>query len=145
MKRLWGRLLTLVVIFLAGVGAVRLGTPARIEVTWETASEVDTAGFYLYRCAASERAFTPITEELIPARGDPMMGASYRYVDRDVRWGQRYVYQLEELERGGARNRFPNVIEARAGAGWVWALASGGAMTLLTGLLLWYGVPSPDG
>jgi hypothetical protein len=118
------------VLFALGVVGVRLGSPARIVVTWETASEVETAGFHVYRSRSSD-AFSRITETPVPAEGDPLVGASYRYEDEDVAWGQRYTYQLEEVERDGTRNRYPDVVEGRAGVGWPWALAGGGMLAAL--------------
>jgi hypothetical protein len=120
-------LFTVVVLLLLGLGvaAVRIGSPARVIVTWETASEVDTAGFYVYRSRFPEGPFSPISESPVPAEGDPLVGASYQYEDEEVAWGQQYFYQLEEVERDGTRNRYPEVVEGRAGVGWAWAAAGG--------------------
>jgi hypothetical protein len=135
-------LLTFVVslfLFALGVGAVRFGSPARVVVTWETASEVETAGFHVFRRPAENGSFSRITETPVPAEGDPLVGASYRYEDQDVTWGQRYVYQLEEVELDGTRTRYPEVVEGRAGAGWAWALVGGAILAALGGVALWYG------
>ena len=59
------------------------------------------------------------------------MGAYYRYEDWDVTWGQRYFYQLQEVERNGARSRLPEVVEGQAGVGWSWALAVGAVLSFL--------------
>lgn len=112
-------------LFAIGVAAFRIGSPARVVVTWETASEVDTAGFLLHRGDSPQGPFSRLTLTPIPAQGDPLAGSTYRYEDDEVRWGQRYFYQLEELERGGARNWYQQVVEGRAGVGWTWALAAG--------------------
>jgi len=121
----------ILLLFALGVALVRLGSPPRVVVAWETASEVDTAGFLLYRSGSSDGPFSLLTRAPLPAEGDPLVGASYRYEDRDVAWGQRYFYQLEEVERSGVRNRFPQVVGGRAGAGWPWALAGGGFLAVL--------------
>jgi len=122
--------------FVLGVSLVRLGSPPRIDVTWETASEVDTAGFLLYRSDSPDGPFSLLTGTPIPAQGDPLVGASYSYGDQDVAWGWRYFYQLEEVERSGARSRFPNVVEGRAGVGWPWALAGGALLSILGGMAM---------
>ena len=114
-----------VVLVTIGFGIVRIGWPSRVLVTWETASEVDAAGFLVYRSDSPEGPFTRISDSPVLAKGDPLLGASYRYEDEDVAWGQRYFYQLEEVERDGTANRFPDVVEGQAGAGWPWALATG--------------------
>jgi len=122
--------------FILGVATVRFGSSDCIVVTWETASEVDAAGFLLYRSDTAEGSFSRITEKPIPARGDPLTGAAYRYEDRDMVWGRRYFYKLEEVERSGARNRFPDVVEGRAGVGWPWALAGGALLAILGGAVM---------
>lgn len=119
-----------------GVALVRLSFPSRIIVTWETASEVDTAGFLLYRSDSLDGPFSLLTATTIPAQGDPLVGASYRHEDRDVAWGQSYFYQLEEIERNGAPNRFPDVVEGRAGVGWPWAVIAGAVLAASGGVLL---------
>jgi hypothetical protein len=134
-------------LFLLGVAAVRVVSPPRVVVTWETASEVETAGFHVYRSRSPNGEFSRRTETLVPAEGDPLIGASYRYVDEDVVWGQRYVYQLEEVELDGSRNRYEASVEARAGVGWLWALGSGALLAalgaLLSGIVLGRSVSPP--
>jgi hypothetical protein len=126
------------VYFALGVVMVYVGWRPEITFTWETVSEVDTAGFLLYRSDSLAGPFSPITETPIPAEGDPLVGASYKYKDRDVIWGQRYFYQLEEVERGGNHNTFPQVVDGKAGAGWSWALAAGALLAIVGGMIGWY-------
>jgi hypothetical protein len=130
-------------LFALGVSAVRIGSPARVIVTWETASEVDTAGFHLYRSRSPEGPFSPIRQSPVPAEGDPLVGASYRYEDEAVVWGQRYFYQLEEVERNGTRNRYPETVTGRAGVGWAWALGGGALLAALGALAAWVLVQQP--
>jgi len=122
-------------LFALGVAAVRVGSPARVVVTWETASEVETAGFHVFRARSPDGDFGRVTETPVPAQGDPLVGAAYRYEDTDVAWGQRYVYQLEEVELDGTRNRYDETVEGRAGLGWPWALAAGALLAALGALL----------
>ncbi|RLC81640.1 MAG: hypothetical protein DRI61_03630 [Chloroflexi bacterium] len=114
--------------FVLGVFLVWLLWPPVIVVSWETASEVDAVGFYIYRAESPAAPFAPLNETPIPAQGDPLTGASYRFEDHRVLWGQTYFYQLEELESNGNRRRYPKVVKARAGAGWAVALAAGALM-----------------
>jgi len=131
------RVLTPLAFFALGVFLVRLTFPASIVVTWETASEVDTAGFLVYRSDSPDGPFSLLDETVIPARGDPLVGASYRYDDREVARGRRYFYQLEEIQRDGVRNRFPDVVEGQAGVGWPVGLAVGVLMAVLAGVVTW--------
>lgn len=131
----------LFVAFALGVLLVWLVAPPRVLVRWETASEVDTLGFFVLRAESPDGPFVPLNETLVAAQGDPLTGASYQFEDCAVVWGRVYFYQLEELERGGDRNRYPEVVRAQAGAGWGGALAVGAALAALVGggtvLLSW--------
>jgi|GEM_PF-1125757 len=113
-------------LILCVVGALCVGTlaactfspRAAIVIEWTTESEVDTAGFYLYRSESPEGPFERITEELIPASPDPILGGHYVYTDTDVLPGRVYFYQLEDVEFDGTSTRH-GPIEAKA-------VASGG-------------------
>jgi hypothetical protein len=74
---------------------------ARVLVSWRTASEVDVAGFRLYRAEQPEGPFIPITKQLIPAKGDPYTGSNYSFVDAQVLPGKSYSYQLEDIDLKG--------------------------------------------
>ncbi len=125
--------LLIILGFAAGVLLAWLLWPPRILITWKTASEVDTVGFFLYRADSLEGPFVPINATPIPSQGDPLTGASYRYEDREVTWGRVYFYQLEELERTGNRRRYSDIVKGQAGVGWIGALAAG----VLAGSLTW--------
>ena len=129
--RSMGVFVGVVALFALGVSGIRIGFPPRVVVTWQTASEVETAGFDIYRGPTAEGPFSRITEVPVPAEGDPLVGAAYRFADEDVAWGQQYFYQLEEVELTGDRNRYEEVVQARAGAGWSRALVGGAALAAL--------------
>jgi len=76
-----------------------------IEVKWTTASELDTAGFNLYRSDQPDGNFVQINSSLIPASNDPLTGGSYSYTDRTVEAGRTYYYELEDVEIGGTKSR----------------------------------------
>lgn len=117
--------------FIIGMVLVRFGTPARVTVTWETASEVDAAGFRLYRSENPDGPFMLRSTDLILAEGDPLVGAKYSFEDTEVTWGQRYYYQLEEITLSGSADRYPQTVAALAGLGWPWALAAGAILGLI--------------
>ncbi len=72
-----------------------------ILLAWTTASEVDNEGFNIYRSEAEDGEYVKINDALIPAQGDPSTGASYSFVDTDVRPGKTYYYKLEDVDTSG--------------------------------------------
>jgi len=89
---------------------------ATVVVEWSTASELDTAGFNLYRSDSPDGPFARVNRELIPASPDPLLGGSYSFTDTDVVAGHTYYYQLEDVETSGTTTRH-GPIEVRAEAG----------------------------
>jgi hypothetical protein len=75
-----------------GVGSVVLA--------WKTGTEIDNAGFNLYRATAPDGPYTRINGALIAAQGDTVGGASYSYVDTPGGHGTFY-YKLEDVDLDG--------------------------------------------
>gem|GEM_PF-1252919 len=80
-----------------------------IIVSWETGSEVDNAGFNLWRATTAVGSYTRINSTLIPAQGTPTQGARYTYADRTALPGIVYWYQLEDVDIYG-RHTFHTVL-----------------------------------
>ncbi|MBI4790624.1 MAG: hypothetical protein HY782_26645, partial [Chloroflexi bacterium] len=107
--------LVVVLLLLTACSSDANPAAAGITVQWTTASEVNTAGFNLYRGERKEGPFTKINPQLIPASNDSLVGGKYRFQDANVTPGQTYYYQLEDVETGGATTRHgPIVITAPA-------------------------------
>jgi len=70
-----------------------------IVLEWATAAELDTVAFGVYRSHAPAAPGPPIT--LIPAHGDAVTGAIYRYLDTDIAPGVLYNYMLARLTASG--------------------------------------------
>jgi hypothetical protein len=97
------------------IGAPVVGAPTAIELlsfiaqpstdhvtlAWQTGTEVDNAGFNLWRAEAADDTYTKLNDTLIPAQGDPVSGASYTYTDDDVIQGNTYYYKLEDVDTRG--------------------------------------------
>lgn len=112
-----------------------LETPEAI-ITWSTESEVNTAGFHVYRALQPDGPYERATTELIPASPDAFTGGEYEFRDPTVEAGTTYYYQLEELETTGNFTRLPDVVEygARSEPNWV-AVAALGTVLMLAWLL----------
>ncbi|PXF56251.1 MAG: hypothetical protein C4B58_14175 [Deltaproteobacteria bacterium] len=72
-----------------------------VQLAWETASEIDCAGFHILRSKSEGGIFTRITESLIPSKGEASQGAAYSYRDSDVDFGQTYYYRLKDIDYDG--------------------------------------------
>jgi len=85
------------------------GHADRVDLNWKTASELNTAGFHIWRCrkiATGETEFIRITDQIIPAQGGPTYGAEYAYKDTDVVTGYKYFYRLEDVDYIGDSTMF---------------------------------------
>ena len=104
---------------------------APVRVTWKTETEMNTAGFNLYRGTSPEGPFdTKVNAELIPPSSDPLTGKEYAYVDTSAQAGVTYYYQLQEVERNGAVNRFGPISVRAGGLQWPHGVLAGGLLWL---------------
>jgi len=70
-----------------------------VALFWETSTEVDNAGFNLYRAKLKDGIYEKINNEIIPAHGDATTGASYRHEDTPGRGA--FYYKLEDVDTNG--------------------------------------------
>ncbi|MEI6126088.1 MAG: VCBS repeat-containing protein [Pseudomonadota bacterium] len=73
----------------------------QITITWITDSEVDNAGFNIYRAELENGNYLKINHDLIPAQGTPTQGVSYTVSDKNVRNRKTYFYKLEDINFKG--------------------------------------------
>ncbi len=76
-----------------------------IRLDWETASEIDNAGFFIMRARKDENGeyteITRITPQPIPSVDGSINGASYSYRDFNVVSGNTYYYAIKDIEFSG--------------------------------------------
>ncbi len=72
-----------------------------VTLLWATASEVDNAGFNIYRQEAAGAKPVKLNEALIPAQGSPASGSEYMYLDKGLNNGVTYTYILEDVDING--------------------------------------------
>ena len=77
----------------------KAGDDGSVTLTWETATEVDNAGFNIYRAKRKNGAYTKINDTLISAKGNATSGASYSFDDKPG--NGKFYYKLEDVDSGG--------------------------------------------
>ena len=132
----WWRIGLALILWVSGLWLLVRDIPP-VLLTWETASEVGTAGFNVYRADTPDGDFARINDELILAEGGELTGAAYRFEDDGVSPGRRYCYRIEEVEWDGAVNIYPETVTVRAGLPRFWIKVEGGGLLVLALLLLW--------
>jgi len=70
-------------------------------LSWATGSEIENAGFNIYRGESKNGNYLKINSALIPSEGSPTDGASYAFTDKDVKNRLTYYYKLEDVDING--------------------------------------------
>ncbi len=85
----------------------------KVVVQWQTASEIDTVGFYLFRKDDPKGEYIQINEKLLPGLLVSHQGGTYRYIDKTASPEKTYTYKLVEIEnRGNKRTYGPYTVTA---------------------------------
>ncbi len=84
-----------------------------VKLKWKTESEVDNAGFNVWRA----EGFIKINDGIIPAWGSPTEGSTYDFLDEWVINGKRYFYLLEDIDNSGV-STFHGPVKAVPGRWW---------------------------
>lgn len=84
----------------------------KVVVQWQTASEVNTAGFNIYRSDNRDGPYAKLNDRLIPPSSNPLSGGTYRYEDATAMPGQTYYYRLEDVELNGVSTRHEPMVLA---------------------------------
>jgi hypothetical protein len=135
-----GYVLLALALLAIGLYLLIVDIPA-VALSWETASEVGTAGFNVFRSAgwetAAEAQWTQVNAELIPAKGDELSGATYVLEDEGLTPGRRYRYQIQEVEWDGVTTRYPDEVVIRAGLPPLWTKLEGLLLIVLALYFVW--------
>jgi hypothetical protein len=77
----------------------RVNGDSSVTLTWKTASEVDNAGFNIYRSKRSDGTYKRVNGKPLPAQGNSAVGASYSFEDTPGRG--TFYYKLEDVDYSG--------------------------------------------
>jgi hypothetical protein len=80
--------------------------PGQVQISWETTSEVDTAGYFIMRALSEAGPYEAANTSVILGQGNDLTGATYSYVDGGLDGGVTYYYYLRELQIGGSMNDY---------------------------------------
>lgn len=72
-----------------------------VRIAWETAAEIDNAGFNIYRAEDADGDYERINASIIPAEGSVTEGAAYTFTDRTAQNGKTYYYRLQDVDSEG--------------------------------------------
>ena len=70
----------------------------QVVVRWETASELDTLGFNLFRLDPVTGEYKKVNSDLLPGIHKPHRGGKYSFKDTGASPGRTYTYKLVEVE-----------------------------------------------
>jgi len=74
----------------------------KVTLTWETATEIDNAGFNIVRAESENGEYIKINDAVIPAKAGAVAGASYQFIDSTAKNRTTYYYKLQDIDLNGS-------------------------------------------
>ncbi len=74
-----------------------------VVIRWTTESELDNAGFNIYRSESRDGEFKQVNAELIRGKGTTGERSTYKWVDTTAKPDAVYFYQIEDVSFAGER------------------------------------------
>ena len=84
-------------------------TDAGVFLKWTTESEVDNAGFYVYRSETRDGEFTVVNPTMIQGAGTTGERNEYSWTDTTAKPNTVYYYQIEDVSHAGVRKQLATV------------------------------------
>jgi len=72
---------------------------AKVQLAWQTATELDTAGFNVYRATKQDGPYVRLNDSIILAQGNATSGSSYTFADLPGKGD--FFYKLEDISTQG--------------------------------------------
>ena len=82
---------------------------AGVILKWATESEVNNAGFYIYRSQTRDGTFKVVNPTLIQGAGTTSEKHTYTWTDTTAKPNTVYYYQIEDISHTGVRKRLATV------------------------------------
>ena len=98
-----------------------------VEIRWETASELNNAGFHIMRSEARDGTFEAVNAAMIPGAGTTSEKQAYLYRDTTAKPNVVYYYQIADVSLAGERQVLTAAYRLRG------HLSASGKTTLLWG------------
>jgi hypothetical protein len=70
----------------------------RAKLEWVTESEIDNAGFNIWRADAENGEYVKLNDEIISAKGSATSGAKYFFTDHTAKNRNTYFYKLQDID-----------------------------------------------
>ena len=77
-----------------------------VTITWRTESELNSAGFHVWRSLSEDKTYNKITSALISSQGNTSVAQEYSYCDKNVESNVMYWYKVEEISTAGESKFF---------------------------------------
>ncbi len=84
-------------------------TDAGVLLKWTTESEVDNAGFYIYRSKTKNGEFKVVNPTMIQGAGTTGERQNYTWTDTTVKPNTVYYYRIEDVSHAGVREQLATV------------------------------------
>ena len=92
---------------LSSFNAILKGTS--VVLKWTTESELDNAGFYIYRSETKNGEFTVVNASMIQGAGTTAERNEYTWTDTTAKPNTVYYYQIEDVSHAGERKRLATI------------------------------------
>ncbi len=99
---------------------------AGVSLKWITESEVDNAGFYIYRSETKDGDFKVVNPSMIQGAGTTSERNAYTWTDTTAKPNVAYYYRIEDISHAGVREQLATVrlrglVSARGKLTTIWA------------------------
>ncbi len=84
----------------------------KVILRWETSSEINNEGFYIYRAEDLNGEYVQINSTIIPGKGNTSESSSYEYVDKEVEGDVTYYYKLISRDFTGEIHEYATIVSA---------------------------------